>query len=638
MRPKIVATRGLVLSCLACAACPPWWEPPDFPAEVTGVILSLTDWQPTDSGSPTSNSSSGTDDVTTTGETTHIGAESSTGAAETEDAGAPPFCGDGHVDPNEECDAPGDLAACNDDCTLPRCGDGDINFAAGELCDDGNTQADDACVYPSCLPATCGDGIIHTGVEECDGAGVKSWCDADCTFVSCGDGVANGVAGEHCDDGGDSKTCDEDCTVAVCGDGYTNAAAGEACDDDNLSPGDTCSSQCEATEIAGISAGDAHVCVVFESGRMRCWGANDHGQLGDGFLSDLGDGPLELPTADVEPLGSVDQAAAGGAFTCALLSQKSVRCWGDGSKGSLGDGNTMSRLKPGADVVLGASVEELAAGREHICARRSDGAVLCWGSNTFGQLGQGHAMAIGDGPGEMPPATVTGLKGVKRLASGAYHTCALTIAGEIRCWGKNTNGQLGRGDTGHYGDAPGETGPAVVNLPAALEITAGGEHTCARLGDKSVRCWGANWSGQLGYGDTINRGGKPGDIEALVDIPLTQGDEKIVQISAGSRHTCALLHTGVVRCWGGGVAGQLGLANQKAIGDGPGEMPPSAVDLLGNATRLTSGGALGDFNCAQLQGGRLRCWGANTSGQLGLGHQDNIGDNEHPSSVEVVPF
>jgi cysteine-rich repeat protein len=140
------------------------------------------------------------------------------------------MCGDGVVNTaaGEECDGGGETASCDADCTLAMCGDGVVNTAAGEQCDDGGESAE---CDSDCTPAMCGDGVVNGSAgEQCDGGGETESCNADCTLASCGDGVVNEALGEECDDGGESASCDDDCTPAMCGDGRVNAAAGEECD------------------------------------------------------------------------------------------------------------------------------------------------------------------------------------------------------------------------------------------------------------------------------------------------------------------------------------------------------------------------------------------------------------------------
>jgi cysteine-rich repeat protein len=154
----------------------------------------------------------------------------------------PGVCGNGVVEEPEQCDAGGESATCDTDCTLAICGDGTLNVTAGEQCD---TAGESAACNADCTLAACGDHKVNrTAGEECDDGGESATCDADCTVAVCGDGTTNATAGEDCDDGGESATCNTDCTVAVCGDSKVNHTAGEECDDGGQSA--SCDANCTA--------------------------------------------------------------------------------------------------------------------------------------------------------------------------------------------------------------------------------------------------------------------------------------------------------------------------------------------------------------------------------------------------------
>lgn len=213
------------------------------------------------------------------------------------------MCGNSVVEIGEGCDAGSASAACDADCTMVACGDGTLNAAASELCDDGAANGMAGSCNASCsgqTSLTCGDGNLDLG-EDCDAAGESSTCNRDCTTASCGDAVLNATAGEACDEGsnngtplrcgagcqgitaaacgnevveigescdagGTSATCDSDCSMVACGDGTTNAAAGEACDDgsQNGAAGSTCSSACQPVEPLRLDGG---ACTLTRSHR-----------------------------------------------------------------------------------------------------------------------------------------------------------------------------------------------------------------------------------------------------------------------------------------------------------------------------------------------------------------------------------
>jgi alpha-tubulin suppressor-like RCC1 family protein len=272
----------------------------------------------------------------------------------------------------------------------------------------------------------------------------------------------------------------------------------------------------------------------------------------------------------------------------------------------------------------------------HTCARRGDGAVKCWGANTYGQLGLGDTDSRGGMPNQMgdnlpaldlgPGRTPVGLVG------GGNHACALLDDHSVKCWGQNLDGQLGVGDKKDRGDDPGEMGD---NLPAvdlgagrtAISVSAGWSHTCALLDDHSVKCWGRNVNGQLGLGDMDFRGTGPNQMGDDLDSVDFGPDRFAIAISCGLLHTCAVLDDDSLRCWGMNTYGQLGLGDPDARGDEPGEMG-DALDPVtlgdGRSVAILEAGAY--QTCVVLDDGALKCWGYNGVGGLGLGDPDNRGD------------
>ena len=347
------------------------------------------------------------------------------------------------------------------------------------------------------------------------------------------------------------------------------------------------------------------------------------GQLGYESTDGIGAQPGQMPPPDVDVGGTVVQLVAGGYHTCALLDTGAVRCWGIGS--SLGYENTetigdQAGEMPPSDVDVGGTTVQIAAGEFHTCALLDDGTVRCWGHNEAGQLGYGHSDTIGDEQGEMPPPEVDVGGTVIGITAGVGHTCALLIGGVVRGWGWGSVGQLGSGDTAHIGDAPMEMPPPDVDIGGvATSIDTYGWHTCAVLVTGSVRCWGRNFNGQLGYGHTDDLGDQPSEMPPPdVDVGST-----VTQVVTGYSRTCARLTGGAVRCWGRNHVGQLGYEHTDDIGDDINEMPPADVSLGGPASALAAGASQ---TCAIVDSG-VRCWGAGDAGELGNGSTEHIGDD-----------
>jgi E3 ubiquitin-protein ligase HERC3 len=299
-----------------------------------------------------------------------------------------------------------------------------------------------------------------------------------------------------------------------------------------------------------------------------------------------------LATADLGTGRTATAITSGSGYTCALLDNATVKCWGGNSFGGLGQGDTNNRGDSEnevgdnlAAIDLGSerTATAIAAGNEHTCAILDTGAVKCWGRNYFGQLGQGDTNDRGDGADEMgdnlPAIDLgTGLTATA-LALGDEHTCALLNTAAVKCWGWNVNGQLGLGDANNRGDAGSEMGDNLptVNLGTgrtATAIAAGSDdgQTCALLDNATVKCWGIENAGQLGpgalgiVGDQANEMGNN-----LSTLSLGTG-RTATAITLGKGHGCALLDNGTVKCWGGNAKGQLGQGDNALRGDEANEM------------------------------------------------------------------
>ena len=389
--------------------------------------------------------------------------------------------------------------------------------------------------------------------------------------------------------------------------------------------------------ISAVVAGGNHTCAIMGPGVVRCWGDANQGQLGYGNTEDIGDDEAASTAGNVNVGGTVVQLAAGYEHTCALLDTGAVRCWGSGASGRLGyrsvDNIGDDELPNTAgNVDIGGTVTQISAGYGFTCALLDTGAVRCWGSGRSGQLGYGNTDNIGDDESPSSAGNVNVGGTVIQLATGGNFTCALLDTGAVRCWGDGGGGQLGYGSTDNVGDNESPSSAGNVDVGGAVtQLAAGGNHVCAVLENGAVRCWGFGGFGRLGYGSTSSVGDD--------ELPSSAGNVDIggavSALSAGDIHTCALLVGGAVRCWGNGNTGRLGYGNSQDIGDN--ESPSSSVDvdLGGTAVQITTGFA---HSCALLETGVVRCWGTGSSGQLGYGYSEDVGDDETPSEIGNVPI
>jgi hypothetical protein len=304
-------------------------------------------------------------------------------------------------------------------------------------------------------------------------------------------------------------------------------------------------------------------------------------------------------TIAVNMLGVGHPIAVGAYHTCALTAAGGVKCWGDNGHGQLGDNSTTERHTPVDVSGLSGGVLAIGAGLSHTCVLTTAGGVKCWGDNGHGKLGNNSTTE------SHTPVDVLGLtSGVAAIAVGYEHACALTAAGGVKCWGQNEHGALGD-DSFTDRHAPVDVSGLTGGVAA---VASRGNFTCVVTTGGGAKCWGYNHYGNLGNGLS------GGDIGSPVDVSgLTTG---VAGISTGYYHACALTTAGGVKCWGYDGYGQLG-AN---TGDSP---VPIDVEGLGSGIAAITAG--GGHTCALTAAGGVKCWGLNNIGQIG----DNTIDNRH---------
>jgi alpha-tubulin suppressor-like RCC1 family protein len=402
--------------------------------------------------------------------------------------------------------------------------------------------------------------------------------------------------------------------------------------------------------VKGIYAGGAATCALLTTNQVKCWGNNVSGLLGLGDTVSRGDAPGQmgdsLPMLDLGTGRTAKMVAVGSQHMCVLLDTNQIRCWGGNTYGQLGQGDTLARgdtagevgdFLPVVHLGTGRSATAVAAGGDTTCALLDNGSVKCWGRNDRGQLGQGDVVNRGDEPNEMLSLDSIDLgTGVvaKAIGVGASHACALTTTNQVKCWGANSEGQLGVGDTTNRGAAAGQMGDALpfINLgtkPTVKALAVGAIHTCVQLDlnetitgqitTNQVKCWGANYNGRLGLGDTVARGVSPSQMGVNLPLVALGTGRSVRAISAGGMQTCAVLDNNRVKCWGGDLDGELGCNPATGHGANPGEMGDQLLYF-----ELGSRAALAIYNgehhvCARLATGELKCWGSGASGATGRG-------------------
>lgn len=296
-----------------------------------------------------------------------------------------------------------------------------------------------------------------------------------------------------------------------------------------------------ATTTVAVSAGYEHACVLYSDNTVGCWGNNADGQLGDNSYT-----PRTTPVP-VYNLTNVSAISAGGYHTCALITGGTVKCWGRNGNGQLGDNTTTGKNYPVA--VLGLTdVAAISAGANFTCALITGGTIKCWGGGLRGEMGNGTNNIT-----NKVPAQVSDITTATNISMGYYSACALLSNGAARCWGYNLRGILGNG-TETNSNVPVEPQgiDGVTNIAIAIETEA--LESCAILSDHSLKCWGANSDGQIGIG-TINQSQlTPAIVTTAPDTPLTG----VESISVGNGHVCARVTGNTVKCWGKNDYGEVG--------------------------------------------------------------------------------
>lgn len=455
---------------------------------------------------------------------------------------------------------------------------------------------------------TCG----HDG--SCQKPGGSTCHTADvCLSGFCADGVccdrACSGACDHCDVDGLAGTC------VGCSDGYDCAGAdvcllsagaacqaGQECASGVCAGSGVCCGGSNASCWISVDVGFRQACAVSAEGLAWCWGDDAYGKLGNDAAQDDHDVPVA-----VAGISNALDISAGGESTCARLEDGKAMCWGRDTFGQLGDDAALDNKSTPAQVHGLTSAVSISTGTDHTCATLSGGTAWCWGRDNFGQLGDDDTLAD-----QSTPTQVVALESrAVSIAAGYRHSCAALDDGSAWCWGTDSSGQLG--DDAAFAD---KTAPVrVARLDTVAAITTGYSHTCALLADGTAWCWGADNDGQLGDNETRAGQGTPVQVAGLTNV---------VSISAGWRHTCGLLAGGRVWCWGDDSSGELG--DDAPFADKGRPVP--VAGLGGAAVAVSAGNA---SSCAALADGTIWCWGSARDGALGNGALDGA----YPLPVQV---
>ena len=375
-----------------------------------------------------------------------------------------------------------------------------------------------------------------------------------------------------------------------------------------------------AAAVVEAAAGGEHTCALLDNGTVRCWGSVEDGRLGVvGITENVGDDEAPVDITD-EPHRSLVQLShfvvdisAGEQHSCAVTHAGLVFCWGEGSRGRLGQ--VASEIVEPDDfgpVALPAPAIAVTAGEEHSCAllrtATGESQIACWGFNDAGQLGNGTTTETAEPqlvllPANASPTTVT---------TTNDHVCAIVGDGDVICWGDGDSKQLGISPMHLTADgALLSPGPSVAIDTEATHLGVGNATTCARLASGAIECWGYGGGGILGRGGGIVAGSTQPVTVSLTDAPGTRA----THIAGFRQHVCAVLTDGAVQCWGQAALGETGhLPAPDTIGvnERPDAFPP--LSFGSPAVGITVGRR---HSCAVLDTGTVYCWGDNSMGQLG---------------------
>jgi alpha-tubulin suppressor-like RCC1 family protein len=343
-----------------------------------------------------------------------------------------------------------------------------------------------------------------------------------------------------------------------------------------------------ALSFSQVDAGDTHTCGITTDNLAYCWGDNWAGQLGDGTTTG------HLTPGPVQGGLRFRQISAGWGHTCALTTDNRAYCWGLNDWGQIGDGTGVQRLTP-TPVATTSNFRQIDAGTEHTCAvGYSDRLPYCWGSNHYGELGEGTRNP------HFTPLAAAGKLSMREVHTGYYHTCGVTTGNLAYCWGDNEYGQLGQSTPGSFSTKP-------IRVSGGLQFrnaTTGWWHSCGVTTGDRVYCWGRGTEGQLGDRTESSR---------FAPRPVA-GSVLFTRATGGGYFTCAESRANTAYCWGENGAGQGG------NGSSARKLRPTPVSG-GLAFAQVSAGY--GHTCGKTPGSVLYCWGWNPYGQVGDGTTTN---------------
>lgn len=424
--------------------------------------------------------------------------------------------------------------------------------AAGNLTVTATGEGANASTVISVLPRVfLPNGLIAAAAN----AGLDAGRLFSCGLISLGRAYCWGLNSQGQLGATSDSVCFENTITEIINDSGVVVSASHPCSllPERAEPSDTAGVSAAGIAFTSISAGDSTACAIASTGRAYCWGFGSNGEVGNGTAGNSG-----FPTLVTGGL-TFKAVSVGGNHACAVATGGVAYCWGSDSVGQLGDWRTINSTTP-IPVVLDdrapALFPSISAGGFHTCALNSTGEAFCWGANDSAQLGVGGGGGFTD-----RPLRVAGGLTFTAISSGHKHSCGIAVGGAAWCWGSNLYGQLGNGSSGNVGVTP----VPVANGLTFSRISAGGQHTCGLTTSGSIYCWGDNRDLQLGQGPFSG----PGASNSPVPLIVQQGENptgvSFANVTAGDNHTCGVGSDGAAYCWGSNVFGALGNTLQAAF-------------------------------------------------------------------------
>ncbi len=419
-------------------------------------------------------------------------------------------------------------------------------------------------------------------------------------------------------------------------------------------------SEAAVLAIKQVSLGEDMGCAILENDKVKCWGKNTYGQLGYGNTGNYGNNADtigdKLPYISFDTSAKPIQILSNFDSACVLFDIGQIKCWGINADGKLGYGDTANRgdkastipaKLPFVNLGKDLKVKKLSGrGGDFFCALFTTGQVKCWGTNRSGQLGLGSTAFYGNNSntiGDKLPFLKLGTdRTAIDISAGGAHTCVLLDNHKVKCWGDSARGKTGSGAEDNLGDSPNETPDLLPALDLGvadatpIRISASRSHTCVFFDNDRAKCFGDNGEGALGLGHTTNMGvGKTmGENLPYVDF----GDLPMVDIQAFEQVTCVLLINSGIKCVGLNNLGGLGYGDTVARGGTAQTFGESLGYVnLGVAERVVQVSAEQNATCFVTMKGIMKCVGTNESGQLAYGDIKQRGNTPETTPDVLAP-